>query len=166
MTRQEATAFYRIHSQPVYNTALRILQNPSEAAEVMQDTLLKYLSAGVRSASDAQAAAWLRTTCVRKAIDLLRLRRKEPVFVDVQDLAEEEALAEDFAPGSPMPQMEQIRRAMASLPQPYALVLNLSLVEGLSYAQIAKMTGQKEVTLRSICSRGKLKLVKILKANG
>ena len=103
MTRQEATAFYRIHSQPVYNTALRILQNPSEAAEVMQDTLLKYLSAGVRSASDAQAAAWLRTTCVRKAIDLLRLRRKEPVFVDVQDLAEEEAPAEDFAPGSPMP---------------------------------------------------------------
>ena len=61
--------------------------------------------------------------------------------------------------------MEQIRRAMETLPEPYALVLNLFLIEGLSYAQIAEMTGQKEVTLRSLCSRGKQKLIRILKSH-
>lgn len=161
MTRQEATAFYRIHSVPVYNTALRILRNESDAAEVMQDTLLKYLSGGVQSGSQAQAAAWLRTTCIRRAIDRLRARRKDPVFVDVDilpetDVPEEETLEE-------MPDMDRIRRAMESLPAPYGLVLNLALVEGLSYAQIAEVTGQKEVTLRSIYARGRQKLTKILR---
>ena len=161
MTRQEATAFYRIHSVPVYNTALRILRNESDAAEVMQDTLLRYLSGGVQSGSQAQAAAWLRTTCIRRAIDRLRARRKDPVFVDVDilpetDVPEEETLEE-------MPDMDRIRRAMESLPAPYGLVLNLALVEGLSYAQIAEVTGQKEVTLRSIYARGRQKLTKILR---
>ena len=161
MTRQEATAFYRIHSVPVYNTALRILRNESDAAEVMQDTLLRYLSGGVQSGSQAQAAAWLRTTCIRRAIDRLRARRKDPVFVAVDilpetDVPEEETLEE-------MPDMDRIRRAMESLPAPYGLVLNLALVEGLSYAQIAEVTGQKEVTLRSIYARGRQKLTKILR---
>ena len=152
-----------MHSKAVYNTALRILRDPSEAAEVMQDTLLRYLTAGLRSANPAQAAAWLRTTCIRKAIDLLRLRRKDPVFVDVESLAEEEeTLAEERVE---RPSMEQIRRAMETLPEPYSLVLNLFLIEGLSYAQIAEMTGQKEVTLRSLCSRGKQKLIRILKSH-
>lgn len=164
MTRQEATAFYRIHSQPVYNTALRILRNESDAAEVMQDTLLKYLSAGVRSANPAQAAAWLRTTCIRKSIDRLRSRRKDPAFVDAGSLAEDQ-LPEEDAWEEEMPDMDRIRRAMETLPPPYALVLNLALVEGLSYAQMAEMTGQKEVTLRSICARGRQKLMKILKSH-
>ena len=162
MTRQEATAFYRIHSQPVYNTALRILRNESEAAEVMQDTLLKYLSGGVRSAGPAQEAAWLRTTCIRKAIDLLRSHKKDPVFVDADSLKEED-VPEDGFPGENMPDIGQIRRAMEALPQPYSLVLNLALIEGLSYAQIAEVTGQKEVTLRSIYARGRQKLTKSLK---
>ena len=163
MTRQEATEFYKMHSKAVYNTALRILRDPSEAAEVMQDTLLRYLTAGLRSANPAQAAAWLRTTCIRKAIDCLRHRRKDPVFVDVESLAEEEETpAEEYVE---RPGMEQIRRAMETLPEPYALVLNLFLIEGLSYAQIAEMTGQKEVTLRSLCSRGKQKLIRILKSH-
>ena len=163
MTRQEATAFYRIHSTPVYNTALRILQDPSDAAEVMQDTLLKYLSGGVRSQSPAQASAWLRTTCIRKAIDRLRARRKDPVFVDVDILPETDAPEEEML--EEMPDMDRIRRAMELLPSPYGLVLNLSLIEDLSYAQIAEVTGQKEVTLRSICSRGKQKLIKLLRSH-
>ena len=163
MTRQEATAFYRIHSTPVYNTALRILQDSSDAAEVMQDTLLKYLSGGIRSQSPAQASAWLRTTCIRKSIDLLRSRKKEPVFLDADRLMDEDIPAADYDEGEAMPDMAQIRRAMEALPQPYSLVLNLALIEGLSYAQIAEMTGQKEVTLRSICARGKQKLIKLLR---
>jgi RNA polymerase sigma-70 factor (ECF subfamily) len=163
MTRQEATAFYRIHSVPVYNTALRILRDESDAAEVMQDTLLRYLSGGIRSQSPAQASAWLRTTCIRKAIDRLRSRKKDPVFLDADKLMDEEIPAADYDEGEAMPDMDRIRRAMEALPQPYSLVLNLSLIEGLSYGQIAEMTGQKEVTLRSICARGKQKLIKLLR---
>jgi RNA polymerase sigma-70 factor (ECF subfamily) len=161
MTRQEATAFYRIHSKPLYNTALRILKNGFEAEEVMQDTLLKYLAGGVRSGSPAQAAAWLRTTCIRKAIDQLRTHRKDPVFVEAENLTEREQPETEWTEA--LPDMGQIIRAMNALPQPYGLVLNLVLIEGLNYSQIAEMTGQKEVTLRSIYARGRQKLTTILK---
>ena len=76
---------------------------------------------------------------------------------------DEEIPAADYDEGEAMPDMDRIRRAMEALPQPYSLVLNLSLIEGLSYGQIAEMTGQKEVTLRSICARGKQKLIKLLR---
>ena len=36
---------------------LRILRDESDAAEVMQDTLLRYLSGGIRSQGPAQASA-------------------------------------------------------------------------------------------------------------
>lgn len=157
MTRQEATTFYRTHNRAVYNTALRILGNEADAAEVMQDTLLKYLSGGVRSGSEAQAAAWLRTTCIHKSIDRLRARNKYPVFINAEDIADipEEEMLE-------MPSIEQVHLAMASLPEPYALIINLVLIEGLSYKQIADITGQKETTLRSIYARGRQKLMKTL----
>ncbi|MBP5483731.1 MAG: sigma-70 family RNA polymerase sigma factor [Bacteroidales bacterium] len=157
MTRQEATVFYRTHSRVVYNTALRILGNEADAAEVMQDTLLKYLSGGVRSGSEAQAAAWLRTTCIRKSIDRLRSNNKYPAFVnadDLMDVPEEESMD--------LPSIEQVHLAMKSLPEPYSLVLNLVLIEGLSYKQITDITGQKETTLRSIYARGRQKLMKTL----
>ena len=56
----------------------------------------------------------------------------------------------------------QIRAAMERLPEPYRLVLNLVLIEGLDYREIAGLTGQKETTLRSLFSRGKNKLTLIL----
>ena len=45
---------------------------------------------------------------------------------------------------------------------PYRLVLTLSLFEGMDYQEIAQITGQKEVTIRSQVSRGKATLLKIL----
>ena len=158
MTRQEATTFYRTHSRAVYNTALRILGNEADAAEVMQDTLLKYLSGGVRSGSEAQASAWLRTTCIHKSIDRLRATKKYPAFVnadDLMDVPEEESMD--------LPSIEQVHLAMKSLPEPYAFILNLVLIEGLSYKQITEITGQKEATLRSIYARGRQKLMKTLR---
>ena len=53
--------------------------------------------------------------------------------------------------------------AMERLPHPYSLILDLILIEGMDYAGIARMTGQKEATLRSWYSRGRAKLIKELK---
>jgi DNA-directed RNA polymerase specialized sigma24 family protein len=41
--------------------------------------------------------------------------------------------------------------------------LNLVLLEGLDYEEISAFTGKKEVTLRSIYSRGRAKLIERLR---
>ena len=161
MTRQEATEFYRTHSKALYNTALRIVRDPAEAEEIMQDTLMRYIQRGVRSATPAQAAAWLRTTCVRMGIDALRRRKKALTVVD--DIPFDE-VEEDVDMSGEM-DILRIREAMERLPHPYGLILDLVLIEGMDYAGISRMTGQKETTLRSWYSRGRAKLVKELKTS-
>ncbi len=161
MTRQEATEFYRTHSRALYNTALRIVRDPAEAEEIMQDTLMRYIQRDVRSASAAQASSWLRTTCIRMGIDALRRRKK--VLSAMESLPFDEVDEEMEIPEAV--DIQRIREAMERLPHPYGLILDLVLIEGMDYAGISRLTGQKETTLRSWYSRGRAKLVKELKSN-
>ena len=151
MTRQEISEFYREHHRRLYNISLRILRDPAEAEEVMQDTLLKYLSAPGTFASPAQVSAWLARTCIRASIDRLRKKRRHDAFLDETEDA------------GPLPDISQVRAAMDALPEPYRLVLCLVLIEGLDYGEIAALTGRKETTLRSLYARGRHKLIELLK---
>ena len=166
MTRQEATEFYQEHHRRLYNISLRILRDPDEAEEVMQDTILKYLSAKGTFSSPAQVSAWLARTCIRASIDRLRRRHRKDAFLE--DYAREQERLEPAFAGltgeSPaLPGIEQVRSAMDALPEPYRLVLDLVLIEGLDYREIATLTGRKETTLRSLYARGRQKLIDLLK---
>ena len=163
MTRQEITEFYREHHRRLYNIAWRILRDSDEAEEAMQDTILKFVSEKRSFGSGAQVSAWLARTCIHAAVDRLRRRQRRDAFL--ADYAREEASEADELPdaGPEVLTATRIRAAMDALPEPYRLVLNLSLIEGLDYGEIAALTGSKETTLRSICSRGRARLVALLK---
>lgn len=166
MTRQEITEFYAEHHKRLYNTAWRILRDADEAEEAMQDTILKFVSVRREFASGAQVSAWLTRTCIRDAIDRLRRRRRRNAFLEEYALAE--TAPEDLPPDEDdtpvrLPDIGRIRAAMDALPEPYRLVLDLVLIEGLDYGEIAALTGRKESTLRSICSRGRARLTEQLK---
>ena len=162
MTRQEITEFYRKHNGRLYNISLRILRDSDEAEEVMQDTILKFISSDGKFGSEAQVSAWLARTCIRASIDRLRSRQRREAFLEDYAREGEAPEAEEQLQG-PLPDIMQIRAAMEQLPEPYRLVLNLVLIEGLDYGEIAEMTGRKETTLRSLFSRGRNKLTVLLK---
>lgn len=162
MTRQEISEFYREHHRRLYNISLRILRDSGEAEEVMQDTLLKYLSAPDGFDSPARVSAWLARTCIRASIDRLRRRQRRNLFLKDYAL-QEETLSPEEEPDRALPDITQVRKAMDALPEPYRLILDLVLVEGLDYGEIARLTGRKETTLRSLYSRGRCKLIEMLK---
>ncbi len=162
MTRQEISEFYREHHRRLYNISLRILRDSGEAEEVMQDTLLKFLSAPDGFDSPARVSAWLARTCIRASIDRLRRRQRRNLFLKDYAL-QEETLTPEEEPDGALPDITQVRKAMDALPEPYRLVLDLVLVEGLDYGEIAALTGRKETTLRSLYARGRCKLIEMLK---
>ena len=181
MTRQEITQFYGEHHRRLYNIAWRILQDSDDAEEVMQDTILKFVSEERDIASDAQVSAWLARTCIRAAIDRLRKRHRRDDFLQeyarevgpdspvkpandgyVEPANDENYVIPGEDPESPST-IIRIRTAMDGLPDPYRLILNLVLIEGLDYEEIAGLTGKKETTLRSLYSRGRAKLAELLK---
>ncbi len=162
MTRQEITEFYGKHHGRLYNISLRILKDSDEAEEVMQDTILKFVSSDGKFGSEAQVSAWLARTCIRASIDRLRSRQRKEAFLAEYALQEEAEEPVEEQLQRPLPDVMQIRAAMEKLPEPYRLVLNLVLIEGLDYREIAGLTGQKETTLRSLFARGRNKLTNVL----
>ena len=164
MTRKEITAFYQAHSRRLFNMSRRILLTTEDAEEVMQDTILKFVTMPFRPMKPEQVSAWLARTCIRASVDRLRKRRREAVFL------EEYALEAAAEPGLSVPTeipaeipAARILQAMERLPDPYRLVVTLVLAEGLDYQEIAGYTGMKEATLRSHFLRGKQKLLTLLK---
>jgi RNA polymerase sigma-70 factor (ECF subfamily) len=163
MTRKEITAFYQAHSRRLFNMSCRILLSPEDAEEVMQDTIIKFVTLPIRPMSREQISAWLARTCIRASVDRLRKRRREALFLEeyaheTADEPEQDIPAETSA--------ARILTAMQQLPDPYRLVVTLVLAEGLDYQEIAGYTGLKETTLRSHFLRGKQKLIALLKENG
>lgn len=165
MTRKEITDFYRRHSLRLYNMSYRILLNREDAEEVVQDTILKYVTLPFAPVQEQQASAWLARTCIRASIDRLRKYKREALFRDEYlRQAAEETPEEAEIPAEAT--AARILSAIGQLPDPYRLVVTLVLTEGLDYEEIARYTGQRETTLRSQFLRGKQKLVNLLKEDG
>ena len=142
----------------------RILLNAEDAEEVMQDTILKFVTMAASPMQEAQVSAWLARTCIRASIDRLRRRRRESLFL--------EEYARDAAEGVEAPEIPaeasaaRILAALQRLTDPVRLVVTLVLVEGLDYDEIAGYTGINQNTLRSHFLRGKQRIIKILEEDG
>lgn len=156
MTREEATAFYRKHYRRVFNICLRIVGDSADAEEIMQDTLLKYITGGPAGLSQQQTEAWLARTAIRKSLDVLRARKRSNLFKEELLAEQEEPAGADVSVESLTP--EAVAEAIKDLGEPYNIVLGLVLIEGLDYEEISACTGQKQTTIRSSYSRGLAKL--------
>ena len=66
---------YDRFSRPVYGLALRVLGNPDDAADLVQDVFLKLPRAVRQFRGDAPFGAWLRRMTANATIDRLRERR-------------------------------------------------------------------------------------------
>lgn len=164
MTREESITFYKAHARRLYNTSLRIVRDSGEAEEIMQDTILKFISSDIAPKDQAQVAMWLSRTCIRKSIDAVRRKKRERLFLDeyAADASEYDSDTPFKLPGT-MAVVAQVRKAIEELPDNYRLVLNLVLLEGLDYEEIANLTGEREGTIRTQYSRGRVKLAEKLK---
>lgn len=117
--------------------------------------------------------AWLRRVCARNAVDILRSRSKnESLFSELPQTEraraleryEEEMLDPENAEKTGRNTVAAIKEALAHLPDGPRTILSLRLFEGYDYSEIARITGLKEVSVRSQFSRGKEKLRKLLAA--
>jgi len=160
MTREESVKFYNTYARKLFNISFRILHDFGEAEEIMQDTILKFITTGPKILSEVQAAAWLSKTCIRKSIDVLRKKKREKLFLEEYEVEVEDAV--DAKPGDLS--IGNIRKAISELPEASRLVLTLILLEGLDYEEVANYTGAREGTIRVQYSRARAKLAEKLRS--
>lgn len=151
---------YDTHASRLYRISLRIVGDENDAEEVMHDTLLKLYEFRKKS-EILDLAGWLSSVCVRKSIDKVRQKYRYKDFLS--RYASEDLDDEDSPWTDQEYSVEDIRNALASLPDHYRLVLTLHLFEGYDYQEISQITGSKETSIRTLYMRGRQRLAKQLK---
>src|ERR1700722_2612449 len=142
----------RTYSRRVYVVAYAILQDPSEAEDIVQETFLKAHHQRDKLREPEKFPAWLLTVTRNGALDRLRRRRPQADPEAFDTLADHSVAI----PGSALEKEEHqahLRRALAALPEEHRTALTLRYLEGLDYRAIETTMGLSNGALRGILGR-------------
>jgi len=136
---------YDDHAPRAMAIALRMLHNPQEAEDVVQDTFLEIWRRARRfEGARGGAAAWVVSIARTRAIDRLRASRTSGVALEGTAATEDlMPMADPSLAGQTQGRRDQARvtTALAALPAEQRETIELAYFEGLSEAEIAAQTG-------------------------
>lgn len=155
------------YSGTVYNLALRMMSNPQEAEDVLQETFISAFRGLARFEGRSQLSTWLYRIAYNAALMRLRKRRLPTLSID-EPLANEE--------GDPMPRQlvdwvsapdrillngelrHVLNAAVETLPEGLRTVFVLRDIEGLSTAETAAVLDLTETNVKVRLHRARLAL--------
>jgi RNA polymerase sigma-70 factor, ECF subfamily len=161
------------HLDALYRTALRMTRNPSDAEDLVQDALVRAYRFYDRFQPGTNFRAWLFKILTNTYINSYRRKQGRPQESSLED-TEEFFLYNQLSDeaGERITDVENtvidrlgadsIQRAIDQLPPQFRTTVQLSDVEGLSYAEIAEATGVAKGTVMSRLFRGRRLLQRAL----
>ncbi|MEV1321016.1 RNA polymerase sigma factor SigM [Micromonospora arborensis] len=160
-----AELFHR-HRDRLWAVALRTLGDREEAADALQDALLSAHRAAARFRGDSAVTTWLHRIVVNACLDRIRRRQAHPT-VPLPDGNRAEAGSgiggvEPAAPTQDHDTALVVREALAALPLEQRAALVLVDVQGYPVAEVARILGVAEGTVKSRCARGRARLAVLL----
>lgn len=126
----------------LYRLALRITQNPAEAEDVVQDTMVKVWNRRDRWSTIDSMEAFCLTICRNLALD--RLKSKANQTENLDDSPEPIAASNPFEQVQQRDRVGIVRDIINSLPEKQRSCMQLRDVEGRSYKEIAAVLGISE----------------------
>ena len=159
--QQAMTEIFDRYGRMVYSVALRVLQDPGHAEDVMQEVLLKvWREPQTFLEGRGSLGAWLAVMARNRAIDALRRRRPAETVDDVV-LVSKTNLASEFERNS---MIEKVRGVLKGLPVEQQASMELAYFEGLSHTEIAARTGDPLGTVKTRIRAALTSLRKALEA--
>ena len=140
----------------ILRLAYSYLHNMEDAEDILQETLIKFVTAKPVFENEKHRKAWLLTVAANLAknrIEYNRVRSSEELNEEIAGAAPEEE--ED--------DLSYVWEAVKKLPDNQREVIHLFYQEGYKTAEIADILGRKEATIRSDLKRARDKLKEILK---
>lgn len=151
-TDQMAAEALNTYGNAILRCAYSYLHNMADAEEILQDTLLKLLTAAPSFESEEHKKAWL----LKVAANLSKNRIEYNALRDCDEL--DESLAAEGRED-----LSFVWEAVKQLPTQYREVIHLHYYEGYSTEEMAKILGRNPSTIRSDLRRGREKLKSVLK---
>lgn len=141
----DANAFAELvtqHGRMIYNLCLRTLENPHEAEDVAQETFLRAWKALPRFRAQSRLSTWLYRIATNLCYNRLPHLQRELSALnadEVVDLPDERQGVEAQIVSAES--VAVVDSAVKQLPESYRLLIILRHMQGLSYAEIADVTG-------------------------
>jgi RNA polymerase sigma-70 factor, ECF subfamily len=136
--------------------AQRLLADPNDAEDVVQETWLRTRRAPPSFESRGRLRAWLAAVARRMARDTLRARRRRAAREERAARLEARLDAEDVVERSG--QIERLLRAVRALEEPQRSTVLLRYLDGYSTAEIASAMGVSEELVRKRLARTRTQL--------
>lgn len=165
--RAEFARLVDAYSAPIYRLGLKMLGNPQDAEDVLQNTFLNALTHLADFEGRSSLSTWLYRIASNEALMLLRRKKNTVNLDDFQpEDAEETPLPEVFVDWSALPEDELLNgeskgtldAAVASLPESLRMVFLLRDIEGLSIKETADILNLTETNVKTRLLRARMSL--------
>ena len=140
----------------LWAVARRTSQSDEDAADALQDALLKAHRMADRFRADSKVSSWMHRIVVNTCLDRIRRNKARPtVPLPEFDITE---LADPHDQHGDVDLTLSVGRALDTLPADQRAAIVAVDVEGYSVAEAAALLGVPVGTIKSRCARGRAKL--------
>lgn len=158
----------------LYSAALRYTRNPADAEDLVQEAFAKAYAAFHQFRPGTNLRAWLYRILTNTYINAYRKEQRQPQQVSVDAASGEDgsfSLYDRVAETTSAPAEvevlsrltdEEVKHALADLPEQFRIAVYLADVEGFRYAEIAEIMDTPIGTVMSRLHRGRAALQRAL----
>lgn len=157
--RAAMRSFYEMYSGYAMATALRYVPDKDDAADILQDSMMKAFSSigTYEYRGEGMLRAWMTRIVANEALGFIRRHNGITFTDDIPDTTPDEE--PDIAHVSD----ERLSQLIASLPEGYRIVLNMYVFDEMSHKEIAAKLGITPSTSASQFYHAKKLLARMIK---
>ena len=144
----------RMQLNKMYRIAIAMLQNEEDAADAIQETVLKCWQKIGQLRDDKYFETWLTRILINQCNDILRSRKRIVFVEDIPEMIHEDHYFTN-----------EWKTVLNGLSEKYRIVMELYYVDGFSTKEIAGMLHITDANVRSRMVRGRKQLERILCKN-
>lgn len=151
------------HLDDLHRLALRLTRRPADAADLVQETVVRALERGHTYRGEAPLGAWLRRILHNLAVDRGKRAAREVPVAEVEQRWTDDAYTVDAAIVVERAQsQEDLEEALVHLPFIYRSTLVLHDADGMTLSEIADLQGASLPAVKQRLRRGRMALVSAL----
>lgn len=137
--------------QRMYRIAIAMLENEEDAADAIQETVLKCWQKINQLKNEEYFQTWITRILINQCKDVLKGRRKYVPVEDIPEIGYEDNYFTD-----------EWKELLSCLNEKYRIVMELYYVQGFSTKEIAEMLHITDMNVRSRMVRGRKQLEQYL----
>lgn len=150
---------YKLYYKAMYNTSLRIVMDPMEAEDIIQESFLSAFDELENYSGTVSFGAWLKKIVYNRSVDSFR-KSNRIMFEGIEsaELLHDEDNENVAAHEASEFNIKRMMNTLSGLPEKCRDIISLYFLEGYDHQEISEILSISESTSRSQLSRAKVRL--------